>query len=105
MKQENVLEFYGDIVGKRLLQACKDSDIAKMKQYLALPKCNVNFQDFTGWTPLHIAMKDQNEMMVKVLAKSGADETLKNRSGQTAFDLAKSYGNESIISKFKENKQ
>jgi hypothetical protein len=41
--------------------------------------------------PLHIAVKEQNPEMVKLLIEQGADATLKNASGRTPGDKAEQY--------------
>jgi len=41
--------------------------------------------------PLHVAVKEQNPDMVKLLVERGADKSLKNSSGRTATDKAEEY--------------
>ncbi|MFS7989955.1 putative non-specific serine/threonine protein kinase [Helianthus anomalus] len=49
-----------------------------------------NFAD--NETPLHIASAHGDENMVKLLLLKGANKNIRNRSGKTAFDLAKEHG-------------
>lgn len=48
---------------------------------------NVNTQSTTGWTALMFAAKDQPSL-INILVQAGADKTLKNDVGQTAYDVA-----------------
>jgi hypothetical protein len=43
--------------------------------------------------PLHVAVKEQNVDMVKLLLESGADKSVKNSSGWTPLDKAAQYKN------------
>jgi TPR repeat protein len=48
---------------------------------------DVNAQSATGWTALMFAAKN-SPTMISVLLEKGADKTLKNSTGQTAYDVA-----------------
>jgi hypothetical protein len=48
---------------------------------------NVNSMNAKGDTPLHIAARKQNLYFSKDLVKAGADIHIKNKNGQTAYDL------------------
>ncbi|MBC7862454.1 MAG: ankyrin repeat domain-containing protein [Bacteroidia bacterium] len=51
----------------------------------------VNCISDNGNTPLHSMAENGDESLdeVKILLKNGADKTLKNKSGETAYDIAK----------------
>ncbi len=48
---------------------------------------DINLQSNTGWTALMFAAKDQ-PTLIETLVGAGADKTLKNQLGQTAYDVA-----------------
>ena len=51
-------------------------------------KAGVNAQDLTFQnTALHLACKDGNDKLIKLLLNAGADITKQNRYGETAFDI------------------
>ena len=50
---------------------------------------NVNSVDCEKWTPLHAAAMTGHADLVIFLLQSGADATLKNEDGETAYDIAK----------------
>lgn len=47
-----------------------------------------DIQDKDGNTPLHLAAKYNNNLITEILLDRGADASIKNNEGQTAFDLA-----------------
>ena len=51
---------------------------------------DVNCTDCEKWTPLHAAVMNGSLEFVRFLLASGAKPTLKNDSGETAYDMAKS---------------
>lgn len=46
--------------------------------------------DFQGWTPLHMAVEGRNAEGVKTLLALGADRSIKDASGKTAYENAAS---------------
>ena len=50
---------------------------------------NVNTKDSLGNTPLHLAVKENNILMVILLIEKGANIKLKNRDHEKPIDIAK----------------
>lgn len=67
----------------------KNSNIATIKSVLSRKDINVNNQDINGDTPLMFACKNKDKTNIQLLlAHKKIDLTLKNKAGQTAYDLA-----------------
>lgn len=49
---------------------------------------SVNSQDYSGSTPLHYAVQQNNFPVVHLLLEAGADPKIKNQDGITPFDMA-----------------
>ena len=59
-----------------------------IEKYLSMG-ANINAQKSKGlMTPLHCAAKKGSRNVVKYLLDHGADKTIKNRAGETAYDVA-----------------
>ena len=56
--------------------------------FLLKNKANINAQEKNGYTPLMCAVNMHNWAMVKLLVDKGADMTIKDQTGRTAFDHA-----------------
>lgn len=56
-----------------------------------------DIQDNRGWTPLIEAIEKNDVAAVKILLERNADVSLKTKDGQTAIDIAKENGYNSII--------
>jgi ankyrin repeat protein len=56
----------------------------------------VNMPQQGGYTPLHGAAQNGNEEMVRLLLKFGADAGVSSEKGETAADMARKKGFESI---------
>ncbi len=69
------------VVNKKNLEAAKI--------LLTNKKINLNIQDRIGWNPLHNAVYSENEKMVKLLLKHGADPNVKTRSERETHTLTK----------------
>lgn len=72
-----------------LHQSAIDGNLA-CAETLVAKGANVNCTDCENWTPLHAAVMNGSTEFVRFLLKSGAKPTLKNDSGETAYDMAKS---------------
>ena len=57
----------------------------------------LNFQDLDGNSYLHLAVKKQNEKIIKNLIEKGINLNLQNKKGNTALHTAHEIGNISII--------
>jgi serine/threonine protein kinase len=55
--------------------------------------CDINAADSNGRTPLMYAVRYQRPTAVRLLLERGANGKLKDKSGLTALDLAKQFGN------------
>lgn len=62
---------------------------------------DVNAVDFFGRTPLHIAIRQENLDLVKLLISYGANPKAEFDDGCTAIKLAEKMGNEEIIAELK----
>lgn len=59
-------------------------------------EANFDFQDSAGMTPLMWAVHHGDEWTVKDILQANPDRSLKNKSGQTAFDIAKQWKRDRI---------
>jgi ankyrin repeat protein len=91
--------------GHLLLDACEYGNNLPMIEYMVeMLSCDVNMQ-IKGWTPLMVAAygwghNDEVEV-VKYLLEQGADTTLTNENGETAYDLAVRMDNTEIMAVLK----
>ncbi len=72
-----------------LHQSALDGNI-ECAQTLVAKGANVNCTDCENWTPLHAAVMNGSVEFVRFLLASGAKPNLKNDSGETVYDMAKS---------------
>ncbi|KAI8913817.1 hypothetical protein DFJ77DRAFT_549071 [Powellomyces hirtus] len=64
--------------------------VDKVRWYLATDEVNVNAKNpVNGWTPLHWGAQRGHAEVVELLLSHGADETIANKKGETAADLAR----------------
>jgi|GEM_PF-6111437 len=94
-----------NLEGRSPLLVCADWGAPVLIEHLLTnhPKVKIDFQDTLGNTALHLALdgKATSELSVEVvqtLLKHGADKNIKNASGETPLDLARSKGNQAAIS-------
>lgn len=71
-----------------LHQSAIDGNLECAKALVA-KGANVNCTDCENWTPLHAAVMNGSTEFVRFLLDSGAKPTLKNDSGETAYDMTK----------------
>ncbi|XP_071343033.1 oxysterol-binding protein-related protein 1 isoform X2 [Trachinotus anak] len=74
---------------EKLLEAAREGDLPTLTQLLSRKKPpDINCTDLLGNTPLHCAAyRGQRQCALKLL-KSAANPNIKNKNGQTVFDLA-----------------
>ncbi|XP_040896234.1 oxysterol-binding protein-related protein 1 isoform X1 [Toxotes jaculatrix] len=74
---------------EKLLEAAREGDFSTLTQLLSRKKPpDINCTDLLGNTPLHCAAyRGQRQCALKLL-KNGASPNIKNKNGQTVFDLA-----------------
>jgi ankyrin repeat protein len=77
----------------------------RILQYLIGQGAIVDYQGGNGHTALMNAVKQQNVKCVKILLDAGADTSLKNNDGQTAYDMAKETNNRDLIKLFEKSRE
>ena len=83
-------------------QSCKLGKISIVK-ILLKNGLNVNFQNESGETPLHVAVKKNDLELIKLLISYEPDLSLSSKKeGLTALNYAEIYGNKKIIKMIKE---
>ena len=58
---------------------------------------DINAQNTSGETALHVAVRDRQIMAIKKLLAFGADMSLKNKNGETPVNVAEQYGPTLIV--------
>jgi ankyrin repeat protein len=81
----------------RLCQAIVDEDLAAVEECLVKDGIDPNRRDYTGRTPLHLAVMSSSPAVVKCLLEHGAYIIPRLADGQTALHLAVIRGNVDII--------
>jgi ankyrin repeat protein len=61
------------------------------RRHLGHEFCNVNAQDYIGWTPLHYAVEKRRTKAVEVLLKAGADPQIQDHMESNAYQYALEY--------------
>ena len=82
----------------RLCQAIVDGDVEFVREWLENPENDANTRDYTGRTPLHLAVASSIPEVVKLLVDHDARLTARLADGRTALHLAASRGNAAMIS-------
>lgn len=87
-----------DFLGETVLHKSMDKEIDYEVVYKLLEnKANVNAQNNEGLTALSLIMKNKGcGRKASILRAYGADESIKDKNGKTAFDIAKEKGTESL---------
>lgn len=67
-------------------------------------KVDVNHQDKSGYTQLHLAVKKGNIQVIEAFLKAGADPDITDVNNVSPFDLAKEKNNNMIINLFHKKK-
>lgn len=85
---DNDIVLYKDKV-KELFLACKNGSSELINRLLQIPKI-IDVQDENGWTPLIIAIYNNQKEVVKTLLMNGANLSICNFKGTTPLMYAKS---------------
>ncbi|KAK4205349.1 hypothetical protein QBC40DRAFT_51092 [Triangularia verruculosa] len=81
----------------RLCQAIVDGDAEHVADWLAQEGVDPNTRDYTGRTPLHLAVMTSTPEIVRLLVDAGARLVARLADGRTALHLAASRGNVEIV--------
>ncbi|KAM5381008.1 hypothetical protein ACJZ2D_003123 [Fusarium nematophilum] len=81
----------------RLCQSIVDGDLDDVLNWLSQEDSDPNKRDYTGRTPLHLAVMTSSPEVVRCLVDHGSRITARLADGKTALHLAASRGNVEII--------
>lgn len=81
----------------RLCQAIVDGDIEHVEDWLSQEGADPNKRDYTGRTPLHLAVISSTPEIVKCLVDHGARLVARLADGRTALHLAAARGNAEMV--------
>ncbi|KAI0841040.1 ankyrin [Hypoxylon sp. FL0890] len=81
----------------RLCQAIADGDIEHVEDWLSQEGADPNKRDYTGRTPLHLAVMSSTPQIVKCLVDHGARLIARLADGRTALHLAAARGDIEMV--------
>ncbi|KAF9765246.1 hypothetical protein IL306_002530, partial [Fusarium sp. DS 682] len=81
----------------RLCQSIVDGDVDDVSNWLSQEDADPNKRDYTGRTPLHLAVMTSTPEVIKCLVDHGARLTARLADGKNALHLAASRGDVEII--------
>ncbi|KAK2600284.1 hypothetical protein QQS21_005003 [Conoideocrella luteorostrata] len=81
----------------RLCQSIVDGDIDDVLNWLSQESADPNKRDYTGRTPLHLAVMTSTPDVVKCLVDHGARLTARLADGKTALHLAAARGDRDMV--------
>ena len=81
----------------RLCQSIVDGDLQEVKDWLAQEEADPNKRDYTGRSPLHLAVMSSTPEVVQCLVDSGARITARLADGRTALHLAAERGHPEMV--------
>jgi ankyrin repeat protein len=81
----------------RLCQAIVDEDLDHVTDWLAQDGADPNTRDYTGRTPLHLAVLSSTPEVVRALVDAGARLVARLADGKTALHLAAARGNAEMV--------
>jgi hypothetical protein len=89
------MAYVGDTA--RLCQAIVDGDLEHVEDWCSQDGVDVNRRDYTGRTPLHLAVTASTPEIVQCLIDHGARLIARLVDGQTALHIAAARGNQEMI--------
>ena len=98
---DHITAFKLDLYRPFMEDAMQES--VEVLQLLLNAGMNINNQNESGETLLHIASQEGNFLLVKFLLEHGIDKNLKSTSGQTAMQMAEQEKYYSIVAYLNEN--
>jgi len=96
IKEDELLEEVPEYVDGELLSACFKGNIEKVSECLNRWE-DVNLPDDDGDTPLHKAVMNGNQDIIKLLVERGAEPRKSNRYGQTPIDIAEKFFKKELV--------
>lgn len=81
----------------RLCQDIVDGELENVEDWLSQDGADPNTRDYTGRTPLHLAVMQSTPQVVKTLVEHGARLVARLADGRTALHLAAERGNLEIV--------
>ncbi|KAK0726889.1 hypothetical protein B0T26DRAFT_747278 [Lasiosphaeria miniovina] len=81
----------------RLCHSIIDGDVEDVKSWLAQEDANPNKRDYTGRSPLHLAVMSSTPEVVRCLVDGGARITARLADGRTALHLAAEGGKAEMV--------
>ncbi|KJZ78330.1 hypothetical protein HIM_02368 [Hirsutella minnesotensis 3608] len=81
----------------RLCQSIVDQDVEDVLNWLSQPEADPNKRDYTGRTPLHLAVMVSTPEIVKCLIDHGSRLTARLADGRTALHMAAARGHVEIM--------
>ncbi|MCS7244590.1 MAG: ankyrin repeat domain-containing protein [candidate division WOR-3 bacterium] len=95
-------QIYKNSYSQELIVSTSKGELSKVKD-LIKKGADINSKNEYGKTPLHIAVENNYEDIVKVLLENKADVNIKDNNGNTPLHIAVMKGNEYIIKELLKN--
>ncbi|KAK7211422.1 hypothetical protein V2G26_018600 [Clonostachys chloroleuca] len=89
------MAYIGDTA--RLCQSIVDGQVDEIKGWISQLDADINKRDYTGRTPLHLAVTSSTPDVVRCLVENGARITARLADGRTALHLAAARNSTEII--------
>ncbi|KAG9355021.1 hypothetical protein JZ751_001734 [Albula glossodonta] len=82
----------------RFLDAASTGNVAKVSAMITHSSSLINESGGNGWTALMLGARNGHFKVVQTLLTNGCDKSSVNKSGQTAYDIARFWGHKHIAS-------